>query len=672
MRASALGLVLVCSGAVVAGIGRRALRGAAHSFVHSIDALPDWSASAASIRSEGADTVAADLVFARENPHVSAKVGELRLTDLAGGADGGFTATEIALAHAEVAAESLTYSVPAASLKDVKGPSVAGLTIDPHHLMTSIAEVYGIAARTEFSALTIPDMSSVQTQPGMGGDPPTTVRVDYRNLAGRELKDGVLAGSEVGPIEFHAQSQDGDVGLTLRSAIVERLDLGALAHVLDPAQYQNRRGDQILAASPFQGRVFRPDGKRPQRCDRPSRRHLGGDRRCAPAGKALHGGLGPHSRSERAERRQVRSGARGLAGHVRRCRTRDHAPRWLLRRRAGRGSVAVARLALRHRLVQPGDRQLHSEEAARPGPGGFRGARFFELAGLVFPDLQALMRFAALENDASSEEHANIIRSTFAALPRLAHVGLSGLAGGQTETSAVTLAGFSLDFRDWNDFYAQATDLRLDDLENSARADGAQPGSGQNDGRTRLRSAGARSGLHGPLAPGPGSDDATLTVTAKDAADMEVSYSLTGLTTDWILRSISAAGKTGGSEAAAMAVMGEIGLKSAKLKLTDRSLLDRGFTFAAKKQGLSVSGPAYRQQMRGALPFLLSAAVPAEISKLLSAPLQAFLGGGQSLVAEIAPAAPVPLPEIAALAQSDPKALKDRLNLTVRSEPAAQ
>ena len=38
--------------------------------------------------------------------------------------------------------------------------------------------------------------------------------------------------------------------------------------------------------------------------------------------------------------------------------------------------------------------------------------------------------------------------------------------------------------------------------------------------------------------------------------------------------------------------------------------------------------------MRAALPFIISAAVPAEVAKLVTAPLQAFLGGGQKLLAD--------------------------------------
>jgi hypothetical protein len=169
-----------------------------------------------------------------------------------------------------------------------------------------------------------------------------------------------------------------------------------------------------------------------------------------------------------------------------------------------------------------------------------------------------------------------------------------------------------------------------------------------------------------------GTDEATWTFSMQDAGTMALSYALAGLTDEWIVRATQAAGRAEDPNAALMAMMDELKLASASLKVTDDSLLDRGFSVAAKMQGLSVEGPAYREQMRGALPFLLSAAVPAEISKLLSKPLQAFLGGGQTLVAEIAPPEPIPLPEVIEAAEGDPLSLPTRFNLQVRTEAPAQ
>jgi hypothetical protein len=157
----------------------------------------------------------------------------------------------------------------------------------------------------------------------------------------------------------------------------------------------------------------------------------------------------------------------------------------------------------------------------------------------------------------------------------------------------------------------------------------------------------------------------------KDAVDVELSYSLTGLTLDWLMRATAAAAASEDSNAALNALAKDIHVASAKLSVTDRSLLDRAFGVAAEKQGLNVEGSAYREQMRAALPFLISAAVPANIAKLVSEPVQAFLAGGQTLMAVVAPPTPVSVLDLMG-AEKDPMALPDLLHLTLKSEAPAQ
>jgi hypothetical protein len=138
-----------------------------------------------------------------------------------------------------------------------------------------------------------------------------------------------------------------------------------------------------------------------------------------------------------------------------------------------------------------------------------------------------------------------------------------------------------------------------------------------------------------------------------------------------MLAATAAAAKDEDGRAALMTMLNDLRLTRASVAITDRSLLDRGFAVAAQKQNLTVDGKAYREQMRGALPFLLSAALPADTSKLISAPLQAFMAGGQKIVAELTPATPVPLLELAA-GVGDPIGLVTRLGVAIRSEAPAQ
>ena len=55
---------------------------------------------------------------------------------------------------------------------------------------------------------------------------------------------------------------------------------------------------------------------------------------------------------------------------------------------------------------------------------------------------------------------------------------------------------------------------------------------------------------------------------------------------------------------------------------------------------------------------------------MISEPLQAFMAGGQTLVAEMKPATPVPLLDIVGAANMSPMGLPVLLGLSLRSEVA--
>ncbi len=169
--------------------------------------------------------------------------------------------------------------------------------------------------------------------------------------------------------------------------------------------------------------------------------------------------------------------------------------------------------------------------------------------------------------------------------------------------------------------------------------------------------------------PDIGTDQATWALNVANAGDLEFSYTLTGLTVDWIMRATSAAGKSANSDAALKAMLSDLGLARATLTVTDRSLLDRAFGLVAKRQGVTIDGAAYREQMRAALPFMISAVIPAELAKRFAPPLQDFMAGGQTLSADVTPPSPLGLLDLVAAA-NHPLALPDRLNLELKSEAA--
>ena len=120
------------------------------------------------------------------------------------------------------------------------------------------------------------------------------------------------------------------------------------------------------------------------------------------------------------------------------------------------------------------------------------------------------------------------------------------------------------------------------------------------------------------------------------------------MTADWLIQALAAssAGEDGG--VAMMGLIGQLGLTGAKVTVTDRSLLDRGLQATIDMQALGIDVPTYKQQLKDALPLILSSVVPPPIVEMVTAPLQSFIAGDQRLVAEISPPAPVLIPEIMA------------------------
>jgi len=664
-RSLALALATLACAAPAAADGQSEalLRG----FVEAIDRSPDWSASAALIRSDGASTVAEGLVFTRDEPRLSISAEQVRLVDLAARDGGGFTASEMEIAGGGLLSDQVDYSMPSLVATEVSMPSFLAVSFDPSRLMSSVAQAYTVAAQGAWEAVSIPELSGVQRAPAEPGGAPQESRFAYRQISLGAFRSGVVERLEAAPFTMTSGQPPSESAVTIERMFGERFDLGTLARIFDDSQYRNRRGDGIWR--PLAGRVAYsglsakgPDGATARLAEL-TVEGVDGRQTFKPVATIWDRMLDPsvpeESKSDLAlEALHLFSAWR--VGTIRAQGLAVGAPQ-------GGGSLSLDSATVTG-LSDEGMDSLTLKSLRGQAPEGLFGLDGLEIAGLILPDPEGLTRFAALEKDAPAAEHAEAVESAFAALPRLSHFSLTGLVAGPNVAETVKLASFSLDFADWTRFFARSTDLRLEGLEVPRTL--IQLDAQGNDvldtlGLQRLAMAMSFSDR---WAPDAGLDDATWRFAFQDLGTVELSYQLTGLTLDWVNEAIAAAGKAADSQAALTAMYNRLGLARAVLKVTDQSILDRAFAVAAKKQNLTVDGPTYRQQMRGALPFLLSAAVPAELSRLLSGPLQSFLAGGQTLVAEIAPPRPIPLPELAAAAEGDPMTIPTRLGLTLRTE----
>jgi hypothetical protein len=160
--------------------------------------------------------------------------------------------------------------------------------------------------------------------------------------------------------------------------------------------------------------------------------------------------------------------------------------------------------------------------------------------------------------------------------------------------------------------------------------------------------------------PESGLDVGTWRLSLSDAADVEFTYTLSGVTREWILAATAQASRTEDSTAASLKMLEGLSLQRATLKITDRSLLDRGFGLAATMQGLAVDGPGLSRAdaRRPALPALRrGSGGHHQASERAAADV---LAGGQTLVAEIAPPQPIPLTDLMNAADLDPMQIPGR------------
>jgi hypothetical protein len=671
LRSAALALLVSAAAPAAADVRSEAML---RDFVAMLDSAEEWTASARLIRSDGSDTVAEGLAVSRQAPDVTVSIEALRVRDLEEHTDGGgFQASKIEVTGATVASELFDYSIPAATMTTVAMPTFAGIELDMKQLMTAISKYYAVAARGEVGELAIPELTAIGRQVPPGETEAVESRLIYRDYRLTGFAGGVVESQRLGPLEGTVSTPgQEEVRIRIETMTAGRMDIGVIARILDETQYRDGRGDEVwhpvvssIAYSGFS--VSGPEGVS-FRLKEFAIENIDGRQPAEPFTGDLDRLIDPEI-SDEAKAEFALEMLTNMYSAWRVGTMRMDGMEVAATAEGGAFSLGAVTLS---GLSSDGIDSFVMKALRGSGPGWFASLDSFELAGLVFPDLQALMQFAALESDAGALEHETTIRAAFAALPRLAHFGLTNLAAGESEANAVKLASVTLDLADWNDFFAGATNMRVEGLEvprSLMQLDQQASQVMDQLGYERLVFGMA---LTDRWSAATGTDEATWSMSMQDAGEVALSYVVTGVTDDWIIRATKESARAEDPNAAFEAMLAELGLKSASLRVTDDSLLDRGFGVAAKMQGLSVEGPAYREQMRGALPFLLSAAVPAEISKLLTKPLQGFLAGGQTLVVELTPPEPIPLPEVIEAAEGDPAALLTRYPLEVRSEAPAQ
>ncbi|WP_067215471.1 hypothetical protein [Stappia indica] len=154
-------------------------------------------------------------------------------------------------------------------------------------------------------------------------------------------------------------------------------------------------------------------------------------------------------------------------------------------------------------------------------------------------------------------------------------------------------------------------------------------------------------------------DISDLTISGTEAATLNASLKLNGLTREVFAKLEAAQGKP----EEAMGIMQGLQVVSLSLRLDNESLVDRLLDAQAKESG--ATREQFVGQLSAALPMLLSAIGNPDFQKSVSGAATAFLNDPQSISATAAPAAPVPFAQLLGTAMMAPQTLPTILGVTV-------
>lgn len=629
-------------------------------FVRTVGTWDGWTASAGTIGSEGTDTVVTGFTATRTDPAVTVRVDRFRFRDLAPGREAGFAASEAELSGILVIGDGFDLTIPRVAAKEVALPGFADLSFAPGAFFGFRASLYRELEDASLAELSVPQMKfALRDRAGQGS------AIAYSDVRIAGLSDGILDQVTAGPIRITSLDRAAESSIEIAGAEVLRADISMLADFF--ADDANGNADSpwapILDRIRYTGIVVRDGDSPPLTVDEIALEDVEARMPAEPLAKRLDALVRGLKQDEAIDTilealDALKVGGVRINGIALKGAAGDPVD-------LGLGAVALTDLS------GEGFSALDLRDLRIAVPGAYAKLATLGARGVAFPQFSTAPDVDAFWAEAPTEDREAAVKSLLASLGRLDHVEATGLGVGASSAEQVTLQRLTVDMAGHIGSLPTSTSVTVDGLAVPSEFWKSQKG-----GPELLAVLGEDQlvlglSLQDTWNPSAGTDTVTLALSLNNAATMRLDYSYSGITESWLYAAIArTADVKSGDFDATLRVLQGLTLDSASLRFDDRSLLDRGFAYAAERQGLTIDGPTYRQQMRGALPFLISAALPAEFSKLLIEPLQAFLGGGQTLVVGAQLASPLPLTTIANTVEKDPKDLVTVLNVQVSAVPA--
>ena len=629
------------------------------SFLESVGSWEGWTASSASIASDGAVTIVSGFTAERLDPSFKVEIEQLRLRDLSPRSASGFSASEAELSGVEMATDGFALRVPRLAAKDLALPNFGDLAFAPRAFFGFRADLYRKLLDASVAELAVPQMTlEFSSLTGQGSS------ISYSDVKLGRLANGVLDSAAAGPIQIASRDPTaGDIKIARAEMAAANLTSFAEFFAENAAGSATSRWQPALGSVRYSGIVATgPDTAR-----------------VAIDEFALEE---VHTRTP-AEPLAAKLDAlvTGLGG--------DEAIETVLETLEALrvGSLRINGLSLKGSPDEPVDMALGGiaftdlsgrgfgtfdlRDFRGTTPDGHAALASMRATGVVFPEFSEAPDVNAFWAEAPTLEREAAIKRLLASFGRFEHFEAAGLAIGTSEADSVRVNSIAADMTGYVGSIPSSTSLAIDGF--AVPAPLLQPHKGGAEilallGEDRVE---IDLTLQDNWNPGAGTDTVALRLSLNKAASMQVAYSYSGITEAWLYAAIARAANAEGEDFdTVLRILQGLTLDTASVRITDTSLLDRGFAYAAKRQGLTIDGATYRKQMQGALPFLISAVLPAELSKLLIEPLQAFLGGGQALVVRADPAASLPLSSIVGTAEKNPMDLVPLLNAKVEAVPA--
>ena len=646
---------------------------ALRDYLNAIDAGLEWSASAGSIRSEGSTTIAQDVEIIRTDPAVAVTFDAIRFDDLAIGSDGTITASAIDLHSAAIALERASFTLLDLNAAQVVIPGLGSLQISPDRPVTWIARLYTAMARAEAERIDIPTMTLVQNFTVPGESQSIRSEATYRDFVGEDFHDGIIARMSIGEITISQTTPDGPVRMKIGAAVAEGINIGQMARVIDPDAYVGGVGDGIwksvtdrIVYSDFEARP--PDGSvigiarvvANDMAMRQPERPFTGDLDWL----FTHPGADKDEITQRSLRflpsimRSMRFGEFRVEGMA----IKPAAP--------GNGNATIEQIRIAG-FSADGIAEISVDGVHVSAPEASFDLDRFAITGIGFSDFDNFAEIIDLsERQDDPAVKSEIARRMFDALPTFDGMTLSGFDFAAAGKALVRIDKFDYSVTDRIRRLPIAGTFNLRELVVSSNVwrQTATPFAEALDafGYSQI---GVDADGEASWTADIGLLDATIDYRVRDVADLRFDYAISGLTESWLdtVFTMVPALEGNANPMAGMAILSPLGIKSALIEITDRSIVGRALAYYAAKQGLDTQ--TYRAQLQGALPFMLSMLGDPDLQKKTATALQAFLDGGHRLTIRLDPDDIVLLPMLVGAVTMSPKALVELLGGDISASP---